>query len=113
MRVAINLHRVVAALLLVCAAAGVTAQAQGTAQLNLVFVLDGLRPDSINATDTPNLFRLRNEGVNFINSHSVFPTVTRVNATALGSGMYPGHNGMMGNNIYVPAVNPVASFSND
>ena len=39
-----------------------------------------MAPDSINAQDTPNLYRLRTEGVNFLNSRSVFPTVTRVNA---------------------------------
>src|ERR1700730_3735095 len=55
----------------------------GKARLNLVFVLDGLRPDSINPDDTPNLHKLRLEGVNFLNGHSVFPTVTRVNATAI------------------------------
>ena len=88
-------------------------QAQGTALLNIVFVLDGLRPDAINAADTPVLFKLQTEGVNFTNSHSVFPTVTRVNATALGTGMYPARNGIMSNNIYVPAVNAIAAFSND
>ena len=31
----------------------------GKAVLNLVLVLDGLRPDSITAEETPNLFRLR------------------------------------------------------
>ena len=79
--------------------------AQSTALLNIVFVLDGLRPDAINAADTPVLFKLQTEGVNFTNSHSIFPTVTRVNATALGTGMYPARNGIMSNNIYVPAVN--------
>ena len=52
----------------------------------IVFVVDGLRPDAITAEGTPTLFRLRAEGVDFTNSHSVFPTVTRVNAAALGDG---------------------------
>ena len=64
----------------------------GKATLNLVLVLDGLRPDSITAEDTPNLWRLRQEGVNFLNGHSVFPTVTRANATAIGTGVYPDRN---------------------
>src|SRR5262245_14600817 len=63
--------------------------AQSPAALNLVFVMDGLRPDSITAADTPNLHRLRTEGVWFENSHSVFPTVTRVNSTSLATGSYP------------------------
>jgi hypothetical protein len=41
----------------------------GNATLNLVLVLDGLRPDSITADETPNLWRLRQEGVNFLNRH--------------------------------------------
>ena len=53
--------------------------AEPAAALRLVFVLDGLRPDSITAQDTPTLHRLRNEGVWFENAHAVFPTVTRVN----------------------------------
>jgi predicted AlkP superfamily pyrophosphatase or phosphodiesterase len=63
----------------------------------IVFVVDGLRPDAITAEDTPTLFRLRTEGVDFTNSHAVFPTVTRVNAAALSTGTQPGTNGILGN----------------
>src|SRR5258708_37027315 len=85
----------------------------GSATLNMVLVLDGLRPDSITPEETPNLWRLRQEGVNFINGHAVFPTVTRANATAIGTGTYPDRNGMLGNQIYVRAVDPNRSFGND
>jgi predicted AlkP superfamily pyrophosphatase or phosphodiesterase len=78
-----------------------------------VLVLDGLRPDAITAEETPNLWKLRRDGVDFVNSHSVFPTVTRVNATAIATGTTPGHNGMVGNSIYVRAVDPRHAFSND
>ena len=64
------------------------AHAQTSAALHLVFVVDGLRPDSIDATETPNLYRLRKEGVAFEHTHAVFPTVTRVNSTSLGTGVY-------------------------
>ncbi|HEY0337474.1 MAG TPA: alkaline phosphatase family protein [Burkholderiales bacterium] len=84
-----------------------------TATLHLVFVLDGLRPDSITAAETPNLYRLRTEGVWFENSHSVFPTVTRVNSTSLTTGTYPARHGIMGNTIYIPAVDPQRAFTND
>lgn len=83
----------------------------GKARLIIVFILDGLRPDSINPKDTPNLFRLRAEGVNYVNGHAVFPTVTRVNAAAIGTGYYPGTNGIVSNSIYVPQVNPTRAFS--
>jgi arylsulfatase A-like enzyme len=85
----------------------------GKARLNLVFVLDGLRPDSINPEDTPNIYRLRQQGVNYVNGHSVFPTVTRVNTAAISTGTYPGTNGILGNSMYVREVNPTRSFSTD
>ena len=85
----------------------------GNATLNMVLVLDGLRPDSITAEETPNLWRLRQGGVNFLNGHSVFPTVTRANATAIATGTYPSHNGIFGNTLYVREVNPNRAFPND
>src|SRR5262250_984756 len=61
----------------------------------IVFVVDGLRPDAITADATPTLHRLRSQGVDFTNSHAVFPTVTRVNAAALATSMHPGSNGIL------------------
>jgi predicted AlkP superfamily pyrophosphatase or phosphodiesterase len=87
--------------------------AAGRATLNLVLVLDGLRPDAITPDETPNLWRLRQEGIYFPNSHAVFPTVTRVNATAISTGTYPDRNGILGNRIYVRAVDPNLAFNND
>ncbi len=85
----------------------------GKARLNLVFVLDGLRPDSVNPQDTPNIYKLREQGVNYVNGHAVFPTVTRVNTAAISTGTYPETNGILGNSMYVREVNPTRSFSND
>jgi arylsulfatase A-like enzyme len=90
-----------------------TAAPAGNATLNIVMVLDGLRPDSITAEETPNLWRLRQDGVNFVNGHSVFPTVTRTNATAIATGTYPDRNGMFGNTLYVREVDPNHAFAND
>jgi arylsulfatase A-like enzyme len=78
--------------------------------LVLVFVVDGLRPDSITVEDTPTLFRLRAEGVDLVNSHAVFPTVTRVNAAAIATGTQPGTNGLVGNQMFVPAVDARRAF---
>ena len=86
---------------------------RGKARLNLVFVVDGLRPDSVNIEDTPNIYKLRQQGVNYVNGHSVFPTVTRVNTAAISTGTYPGTNGILGNAMYVSGVNPTRSFSTD
>jgi predicted AlkP superfamily pyrophosphatase or phosphodiesterase len=110
-----NMHtsRAAAIAAVLLAALAASPAAAGNAVLNLVLVLDGLRPDSITPEETPNLWRLRQEGVNFINSHSVFPTVTRVNATAIATGLYPDRNGIFGNTIYVREVDPNHAFGND
>jgi len=79
-------------------------------RLVLVLVVDGLRPDSITAEDTPTLFRLRADGVDLDNSHAVFPTVTRVNAAAIATGTQPGTNGLVGNQMFVPAVDERRAF---
>ena len=93
-------------------AVGLMAQAPaGPARLCLVFVVDGLRPDSINPTDTPAIAKLRDEGVEYVNSHSVFPTVTRVNTAALVTGTYPDSAGIVGNAMFVAGVNPRAAFN--
>jgi arylsulfatase A-like enzyme len=86
-------------------------QSKPGARLILIVVMDGLRPDSINGEDTPTLFRLRQEGVSYLNSHSVFPTVTRVNAAAISTGSYPEINGLVSNSMFVPGVNPTRPFN--
>src|SRR5262249_9936350 len=103
-----------AAIAATAAVAGASLPASaGRATLNMVLVLDGLRPDAITPEETPNLWRLRQEGVSFPNSHSVFPTVTRVNATAIGTGTLPDRNGVGGNSPYFRAVDPNHAFVND
>ena len=79
--------------------------------LILVVVIDGLRPDSIDATETPTLDRLRREGIAFDHAHSVFPTATRVNAAAIATGAYPGTNGIMHNTVYLPQVDAGAAMT--
>lgn len=86
-------------------------QSRAGARLILVIVMDGLRPDSINPEDTPTLFRLRQEGVSYINSHSVFPTVTRVNSAAISTGTYPDVNGLVSNSMFVAGVHPNRPFN--
>ena len=68
----------------------------------ILMVWDGLRPDSVTQRDTPNLFRMAHEGVRFDRHHSIFPTLTMVNGTALATGAPPGINGLEGNVFYLP-----------
>ncbi len=67
----------------------------------IIFVADGLRYGSVEPGNMPNMARLKSEGVDFINSHSLYPTVTTVNASAIATGHYIGDTGDFGNTIYV------------
>ena len=49
----------------------------------------------------PTCARLKREGVDFTNSHSLYPTVTTVNASAIATGHYIGDTGDFGNTLYV------------
>src|SRR3977135_4241694 len=93
-----------AAAVSVLGVAGPNAQ-QEPPRTHLVIVVDGLRPDYVTPTVMPRLFRLGQRGIVFTAHHSVFPTVTRVNASSFVTGAYPETHGLMGNNIYVPSVN--------
>ncbi len=67
----------------------------------LIFVFDGLRAGSVNAVDSPTMYWIRDHGVNFANSHSLFPTFTTANASAIATGHYLGDTGDYSNQIYI------------
>jgi arylsulfatase A-like enzyme len=66
----------------------------------IIFVADGLRYGSVEANNMPNMHRLKTEGVDFTNSHSLYPTVTTVNASAIATGHYIGDTGDFGNTLW-------------
>ena len=70
----------------------------------LVVFFDGLRPDYITEQNMPNLYAFSKLGCYGKQHHSVFPTVTRVNASSFSSGSYPGTHGLVGNTVYFPIV---------
>src|SRR5690349_7574899 len=76
----------------------------GKAEHIVVVVWDGMRPDFITEVDTPTLRQLAREGVFFRNHHPVFLSATEVNGTALATGAYPVHSGIMANKEYRPAI---------
>ena len=78
--------------------------------LQLLVVLDGLRPDYVIPRLMPRLSRLADDGVRFTKHHSVFPTVTRVNASSIATGAYPERHGLLGNSVYFPRVDPAAGL---
>jgi hypothetical protein len=67
----------------------------------IIFVADGLRNGSINQSDAPTLHALRQLGVDFPNSHALFPTFTTPNASAIATGHYLGDTGDFSNTLYV------------
>jgi arylsulfatase A-like enzyme len=85
----------------------------------IIFVADGLRYGSVTPENMPNMFKLKSQGVDFTNSHSLFPTVTTVNASAIATGHYIGDTGNFGNYLYTgtPLISmngaPLATIEND
>ena len=78
----------------------------------IVFVWDGMRPDSISAADTPHLAALAKRGTFFADNHSSYPTFTMMNAAAFATGSFSGHSGFFGNAIYRPGA-PARSSGGD
>ena len=66
----------------------------------IIFVADGLRRNSVNATDTPTLLKIRQQGVDFANSHALFPTFTTANASGIATGHYLGDTGDFSNTLH-------------
>jgi arylsulfatase A-like enzyme len=85
----------------------------------ILFVADGLRSHVVTAETAPALAQVRAEGVDFANSHSLFPTVTTPNASAIATGHRLGDTGDFGNTIFVgaafppPFVSPLAGLEDD
>ena len=72
----------------------------------IVFAFDGLQPTQVNPRLMPNLSAFAAGGVTFANHHSVFPTVTRVNASSMVTGLNPGGHGLAGNRLMIRDFDP-------
>jgi len=77
----------------------------------LVTVFDGLQPAQVTPELMPNLAALAAEGVAFNNHHPVFPSVTRINASSMVTGRYPGAHGLAANTLVVRDFDPYLAFS--
>src|SRR6201994_3729641 len=92
------------------------ASAQNNTPRNLIlFIPDGLRSLKITPETAPAMAEVRDKGVNFKNSHSLFPTFTMANSSAMSTGHYLGDTGTFSNTIYtgypsVPAGDTVVPF---
>src|SRR4030088_1025449 len=90
--------------------------AQNAQPHNLIlFVPDGLRGQIVTPQTAPSMAKVRDQGVNFKNSHSLFPPFTPANASAMATGHYLGDTGDFSNTIYTgypvgPADGTVTPF---
>jgi arylsulfatase A-like enzyme len=66
----------------------------------IVFVWDGLRPDSVDAANTPHLAALASQGVWFGDNHATYPTFTMMNAASFATGSFPAATGFYGNSFW-------------
>jgi predicted AlkP superfamily pyrophosphatase or phosphodiesterase len=100
----------------VIAMSAVTASAQNGAPHNVIlFVPDGLRAQMVTPQTAPAMADIRDKGINFKNPHSLFPTLTTANASAMATGHYLGDTGDYSNTIYTaypvaPAGGTVTPF---
>ena len=76
----------------------------------LLVVWDGMRPDFVTENNCPTLWRLASDGVRFLNHHSVYLSATEVNGTAINTGSYPVHDGIVANSEYRPLIDPLKAI---
>ncbi|MDR3512852.1 MAG: alkaline phosphatase family protein [Caulobacteraceae bacterium] len=97
-RFRLSLILVVAGLALV--GAGLWVHAARRPHNVIIFVADGLRSQVVTPDTAPALALVRDQGVDFRNSHSLFPTVTTPNASAIATGHRLGDTGDFANVVY-------------
>lgn len=71
----------------------------------LVVSFDGFRWDYLNRGLTPNLEKVRNEGISAISFRPSFPSKTFPNHQSIITGMYPAHHGIYANYFFNPFTN--------
>src|SRR5260370_3665247 len=112
------LYRTIVAALISCesiAAASAPPDRAATGRIRrvehmVVVVWHGMRPDFVSEQNTPTLSKLAQDGVTFRNHHCVYPSATIVNGTAINTGVYPNHNGLLANHDYRPEIDAKKSI---
>lgn len=111
---------VVMAVATVAVGAAIWLQAQRRPHNVIIFVADGLRSQVVTPETAPALAAVRSEGVDFRNSHALYPTFTTPNASGIATGHGLGDTGDFGNVIYTgpeplgtPVNGTIATLEND
>ena len=105
-----NISAFALCLTLVCGTAAPVAAADPGHNV-VLFVPDGLRAQIVSEQTAPTMAAIRDKGVNFKNPHSLFPTFTTLNASAMATGHYLGDTGDFSNTIYTGYPVPGAGDS--
>lgn len=93
-----------------------SATAQTDRPHNLIlFIPDGMRALKVTPDTAPAMAAVRDKGVNFKNPHSLFPTFTMANSSAMATGHYLGDTSTFSNTIFAgytvdPAGHTVTPF---
>jgi len=66
----------------------------------ILFVPDGLRALLVTPETAPTMAAVRDQGVNFKNPHSLFPTFTMANSSGLSTGHFLGDTGVFSNTLF-------------
>jgi arylsulfatase A-like enzyme len=97
-------------LIVFAALSGAATAAAPTDNHVVVVVWDGMRPDFVSKQYTPTLWKLAQNGVTFRNHHSVYPSATIVNGTAIVTGDFPDRSGILANHDYRPQIDAKKSI---
>lgn len=100
-------------LLVACLPAMAPAASAGKAKHVVIVVWDGMRPDFIGPEHTPTLSRLARQGTLFKRHHAVYVSSTEVNGTALITGAYPEHSGIIANKVYRADIDPLKAVATE
>src|ERR1041385_7581027 len=112
MRRARTVVTVLSLLLVAALAAGQRDQFADLKPTVILVSFDGFRWDYPTKMPTPNLNRLMARGVHARNMIPSFPSKTFPNHYTIATSLYPGHHGIVANNIYDPATGKVFATAN-
>lgn len=87
--------------------------ARGKAEHVVLIVWDGMRPDFVTQQYTPRLYEMARRGTFFAHHHAAYVSTTEVNGTALATGMYPAHSGIIANTEYRADLNWLSSYGTE
>ncbi|RYZ06959.1 MAG: hypothetical protein EOO73_14320 [Myxococcales bacterium] len=78
--------------------------AENVGPKTVLVVMEGLRPELVTPTLTPNLWRIAGKGVRFSQASSVLPSNRMAAAGSLATGLLPARHGVLGERMFFPGA---------